>query len=47
MYLDARAEESPIKDDKTLEQHLVIAKMNWANAELKIDNMKGELKSCK
>ena len=32
------------KDNKTLEQHLVVAKMNWANAELKVDLLREEVK---
>ena len=34
-------------EDKNLEQHLVVAKMNWANAELKVDLLKEEVKSLK
>ena len=31
-------------ENKSLEQHLVVAKMNWANAELKVDLLKEEVK---
>lgn len=41
------ADENKAKENKNLEQHLVIAKMNWANAELKVDNMKEEIKALK
>ena len=38
---EAKANQSA---SNTLEQHLVVAKMNWANAELKVDLLKEEVK---
>ena len=39
--------DARIRDTGNLEKHLVVAKMNWANAELKIDCQKEEIKSLK
>lgn len=41
------ADEASSNDNQNLEKHLVVAKMNWANAELKIDLQKEEIKSLK